>query len=152
MRVSTCKLFNKIFQVVLSEISRAGPMARSVLYSFLSVGHRLTTDVPIVAAANSASVFFDNQIRQETAVQTAQQPDTANYVYLCVTAHFWGCSKSARQARSNCRGAGGGRMLEKHGYVIYRVHPDFEVDPVHGDVRTPIGHPAILVHDKRIEK
>lgn len=85
-------------------------------------------------------------------MQTAQQQDTSNYVYLCMTAHFWGKGKTPELARRYCREAGGGGMIEKHGYMVYRVHPDFEVDPVHGDVRTPIGHPAIVVSDKRTKR
>lgn len=86
------------------------------------------------------------------AEQPSETIDTSNYVYLCLTAHFWGKGGSPALARRYCREAGGGRMIEKHGYMVYRVHPDFEVDPVHGDVRTPLGHPAILVTDKRTEK
>jgi hypothetical protein len=78
--------------------------------------------------------------------------DTSNYVYLCMTANFWGNSKSQQQAIRNCREAGGASRIEKYGYIVYRVHPDFEIDAVHGDVRTPIGHPAIKVLDKRKPK
>lgn len=74
--------------------------------------------------------------------------DDNNYVFLCMTANFWGWSKSQKQAIRNCREAGGSDQLKKYGYVVYRVHPNFEIEGVDGRIMTPIGHPAIKVLDR----
>lgn len=78
--------------------------------------------------------------------------DTSNYVYLCMTANYWGTSKSQEQAIRYCREAGGSERMKKYGYRVYHVHPDFEIEGVHGSVLTPTGHPAIMVLDKKVEK
>ena len=78
--------------------------------------------------------------------------DTSNYVFLCMTANYWGNAKSQEQAIRNCREAGGSERLKKYGYVVYRVHPDFEIEGVNGTVMTPIGHPAIKVLDRIVKK
>ena len=78
--------------------------------------------------------------------------DTSNYVYLCMTLHFWGSGKSEAEAYRNCQRAGGGGSISKYGHLVYRVHPDFQIDDIDGAVRTPIGHPAIKVTDKRKQK
>lgn len=74
-------------------------------------------------------------------------PDTSNYVYLAMTANFWGSGKTEKEALRNCREAGGSSMIEKYGYATYRVHPDFDIEGSDGRVMTPIGHPAIKVTD-----
>ena len=76
---------------------------------------------------------------------TDQQVDTSSYVYLCMVPNFWGSAKTEAGAKANCRRAGGD--TQRHGFVIYRVHPKFNIDSVDGSVLTPIGHPAIKVRD-----
>lgn len=83
------------------------------------------------------------------AAQPSETIDTSNYVYLCMTAHFWGKGKSPELALRYCREAGGGEMIKRHGYRTYHVHPEFEINCVNGQVATPLGHPAILVVDKK---
>ena len=76
--------------------------------------------------------------------------DTSNYVYLAITAHFRGWGETELRAIGAMQRAGGGPGMKKHGYSVYRVHPDFQVDCVDGSVLTPVGHPAIKVTEKRI--
>lgn len=79
--------------------------------------------------------------------------DTSNYVWLCMTANGWGWSeKSEREAITACRDYMGREHVRKYGYVTYRVHPDFEINQVHGDIYTPKGHPIIRVNDHIVKR
>jgi hypothetical protein len=82
----------------------------------------------------------------------SQDIDTSNYVYLCMTANFWGKGKTPEIAKRNCRESSGSQQFQKYGHVLYHIHPDFEVSGINGDVRTPIGHKAIKVEDKIVDK
>lgn len=71
------------------------------------------------------------------------------YVYLAMTANFWGMAKSEQDALRNVRGAGGKGSLGKYGYVLYRCHPDTEISEVDGGMVHPRGSPPIRVADHR---
>lgn len=73
--------------------------------------------------------------------------DTSNYVYLAVTAHFWGKAKTERGALTNLRNAGGGQSLEECGHVMFRAHPESYLDR-DGYICTPKGHSPIKVSDE----
>lgn len=80
--------------------------------------------------------------------------DTTNYVHVALAPHYWGKGKDTKEALRNCRAAGGRHandLIKQHGYMVWRVHPEFQVDDF-GDLYTPAGHPAILVKDARTKK
>jgi hypothetical protein len=79
----------------------------------------------------------------------AQAIDTTNYVYLAMTANGWGQSpKSEADAIKACREYMGSSHVAKYGYVTFRVHPDFSICQVHGNIFTPTDHPVIKLTDK----
>jgi hypothetical protein len=75
--------------------------------------------------------------------------DTSNYIHIAIISNFWGSGETANEAVKQMRRAGGGSQMTKHGYIVYRVHPDFTISNVDGSVFTPIGHPVVRVLDKR---
>jgi len=44
----------------------------------------------------------------------------------------------------------GDDWVKRYGYVLYLIHPDFELDG-DGTMLTPQGHPAIKVKDKLVK-
>jgi hypothetical protein len=74
--------------------------------------------------------------------------DTSNYIYLAMTSHYYGYNKNRATAIRYMREIAGKERVTTYGYKLYKVHPDFEVDGVWGDIITPIGHPPILVADR----
>ena len=74
----------------------------------------------------------------------AQAIDTSNYVYLCMTGNGWGSSKTSEAAAIQaCRDYMGSEHVRKCGYITFKVHPNFRVCEIHGDVYTPTDHPPI---------
>jgi hypothetical protein len=69
------------------------------------------------------------------------------YVYLAYTANFWGMANSQKDALRNVRGAGGSSSLSRYGYIIYKVHPETEVNEMDGGFRHPVGQPPIKIAD-----
>jgi len=89
--------------------------------------------------------LFDNVEMNMTTVALAAP---AHYRYLAMTANFWGMAKSEKDALRNVRGAGGKSSLDKNGYILYRVHPDTEIEGL-GNFLHPIGERPIKVADHR---
>lgn len=78
--------------------------------------------------------------------------DTSNYEVLALTANFWAKGPDKNRALNQLRFEAGSGRVKKFGYVLYRVHPDTEVDGIHGDLLSPIGHPPIKIEDKIVRK
>jgi hypothetical protein len=74
------------------------------------------------------------------------------WVYLAMTANFWGWSTSPESAVRKMKEVGGTDRVKDYGFVVYHVHPDFEINGVNGDIMTPRGVKPVLVQDKRKRK
>jgi hypothetical protein len=79
--------------------------------------------------------------------------DTSSYVYLCMTGNGWGSSKSSEAAAIKaCRDHMGSEHVRKSGFITFKVHPNFRVCEIHGDIYTPKDHPPITLTDKIIKR
>lgn len=70
----------------------------------------------------------------------------AGYVYLVMTLHFWGKGRTRAAALQRVQLAGGKQQLKKYGYLLFRVHPDTEVDEL-GSMVSPRGKKPVKVGD-----
>lgn len=76
------------------------------------------------------------------------KPDSTNHKFLALTLNFWGKAKTEEEALVELRKAGGSVNLEKHGYVMYRVHPDTHCHGVDGAFVYPKGNPPVKLYDR----
>lgn len=75
-----------------------------------------------------------------------------NYVPLAMTAHGWSSGKGTTPYATvvdRLRREWGGAHMKKHGYILYLVHPDFEVCGVSGSIQYPKGSPPLKIEDRR---
>jgi hypothetical protein len=77
----------------------------------------------------------------------AKAIDTKDWVYLCMTANHWGSGKTEDAAIQQCRRVAGRDWVKKYGYVLYHIHPDFEISNVDGTIYTPLGVPPAKIKD-----
>lgn len=92
--------------------------------------------------------LFENVERQMTST-TIGVPQ--GYVYLAMTANFWGMAKNTKDALRNVRGAGGSQSLKRHGYIIYAVHPDTEINEIDGSFLHPRGCAPVKLQEHRVK-
>jgi hypothetical protein len=55
-----------------------------------------------------------------------------DFIFLALTANFWGKGPTASSALTQVEKAGGKVTLQKCGYVMYKVHPETEVTGMGG--------------------
>jgi hypothetical protein len=52
--------------------------------------------------------------------------DTSNYIYLAMTSHYYGYNKNRATAIRYMREIAGKERVNRVGYMLYKVHPDFD--------------------------
>lgn len=78
--------------------------------------------------------------------------DTANYQILVMTANGWCAASTKESALRQLTSEWGLSHMKRYGYVVYSVHPDFEISEIDGTIYTPKGYPPIKLEDRTNKK